>query len=832
MPRPSEAGPRPSRWHTALRWLPRGAAALLILLLLAAGVAWWTLGQSLPALEGALPLPGLSGPVEVARDALGVPVVRGATRLDVARATGFLHAQERFFQMDLLRRRSAGALAELVGAMALPLDRRTRLHQLRARAERALAALPSGDRALLEAYAAGVGAGLGALAAPPFEYLLLRADPAPWRPEDSLLVAYTMFIDLNGESGARDALLGVLRDTMPAEYLPLLAPLRGDWDAPLQGGPVETPALPGPEVLDWRQGAKGRGTSRGLDRDPDHDPDRDPDYAAALVALGFAPPGPSGDLLPGSNAWAVDGRHSAHGGALVADDMHLGLSVPNIWYRASLRWADAGGERTVTGVTLPGLPAVVAGSNGQVAWGFTNSYGDYQDLVELEPAPGQAEGYLTPDGPRPFERAVEVIRVKGGAEERLEVVSTRWGPVIDTDHRGRRRALCWTAHLPGALDLGLMALERARTLDEALEAGARAGMPPQNLQVADASGRIGWTIAGRLPRRLGYDGRFPVRYADGTRRWEGLRPPAETPRIADPPSGRLWTANARVVDGEDLATLGDGGYDLGARAGQIRERLFAREAFTEQELLAIQLDDRALFLTRWQQLLLRQLTGPAQQADGRRTVVRHQLERWGARASAESVGYRLVRAWRLAVMNRALAPFVARARAAAPRLDASDLRQAEGLTWRLVIERPDHLLPPGEASWDELLLGALDDVLAALPAQGADLERRTWGERNTAAIRHPLSAAVPGLGQLLDLPATPLPGDSNMPRVQGPTFGASERLVVSPGREAQGIFQMPGGQSGHPRSPFYRAGHLAWVRGEPAPFLPGPAAYTLRLTPP
>lgn len=819
----------------ALRWAARALAALLLVAALCAAGAWWALSRSLPALDGRLALQGLSAPVTVERDALGVPTVRGATRLDVARATGFLHAQDRLFQMDLLRRRAAGELAALVGPMALPVDRRTRRLRLREVARRALASFAPADRALLAAYAGGVDAGVAALGARPFEYLLLRAAPAPWREEDSVLVVLAMFIELTGETGSQDAARGAIREALPAPFLDLLEPLRGELDAPLVGAPGETPPLPGPEVLDLRRTARLDGPERPAGGGREAAPGGEgPDRAdAALAALGLPADPAAGDELPGSNAWAVDARRSTHGGALLADDMHLGLRVPNTWYRAALAWTDEGGTaRRVEGVTLPGVPAVVVGSNGHVAWGFTNSYGDYQDLVELELAPGAPDAYLTPDGPRPLEHHAETLQVRGGTDERLDVVSTAWGPVLDGERPGRPRALAWTALLPGGVDLGLLALERAGTLDEALDAASRAGIPPQNFLCADAAGRIGWTIAGRLPRRVGFDGRLPVSFADGTRRWDGLRPPEETPRLVDPPDGRLWTANARVVDGEALARIGDGGYALGARAGQIRERLRAREAFSERDLLAIQLDDRALFLQRWQTLLLRQLTLEAMTADPRLVEVRRAVKGWGARADAGSVGYRLVRAWRLAVTARALAPLLAAPRRLDPGLTPARLHQAEGLVWRLVIERPAHLLAPSEGSWDRLLLAALEDVLDALPERGRrDLAERTWGEQNTAGIRHPLSGAVPGLARLLDLPPDRLSGDANMPRVQGPAFGASERLVVSPGREAEGILSLPGGQSGHPRSPFYRAGHAAWVRGEATPFLPGPARHALTLAP-
>jgi penicillin amidase len=302
--------------------------------------------------------------------------------------------------------------------------------------------------------------------------------------------------------------------------------------------------------------------------------------------------------------------------------------------------------------------------------------------------------------------------------------------------------------------------------------------------------------------------------------------------VVDPPEGRIWTANSRVAAGRDLALIGDGGYALGARARQIRDDLLARERFDERDLLAVQLDDRALFLARWRSLLLAALDPPALAADPRRAEVRRLVECWGGRASADSVGYRLVREWRLAVLARALEPFLARARSkGAATLQVAQLQQSEGLAWRLVTERPAHLLAPAEGSWPRLLLAALDGVLAALPEGGRHLEARTWGEANPVVMRHPLGAASPLLGWLLDMPEDPQDGDVHLPRVARPSHGASERFVVSPGREASATFEMPGGQSGHPLSPYYRAGHQAWLKGEATPFLPGPAVHRLTLVP-
>jgi penicillin amidase len=258
--------------------------------------------------------------------------------------------------------------------------------------------------------------------------------------------------------------------------------------------------------------------------------------------------------------------------------MHLGISVPNTWYRLSLVFPGVDGERRVTGVTLPGAAFVVAGSNGHVAWGFTNSEGDWADLVVLEPDPGNPDAYLTPEGPRTLERGTETIEVAGEKAETLVVESTVWGPVIDKDHAGRRRALAWVALREGGLNAALVRMESAGSLDEAQALAAEAGIPNQNLVVADAAGRIGWTIIGRIPRRVGHGGSVPTSWADGTRRWDGWLAPEDYPRVVDPPSGRIWTANARVVGGEKLAKVGVGGYDLGARQGQIRDLPTERRA--------------------------------------------------------------------------------------------------------------------------------------------------------------------------------------------------------------------------------------------------------------
>lgn len=814
-------GARGERWR---RWRLAGLATVTAA---ATGTAGWSVAKmrgSLPQLEGARQLDGLAAEVRVERDALGVPSVHAGSRLDAARALGFLHAQDRFFQMDLLRRRAAGELAELVGPMALAVDRQARVHRLRQVARGAYADASPRDRGLLDAYTAGANAGLAALAAPPVEYLALGGTPRPWLAEDSFLCVLAMFLDLHDDAAALESLRGAIHDTLPPELAAFLLPAGSPWDAPVAGDALPSAPLPGAGIVDLRRFP------------PPLVAERPAESAADDV---FAPSGGRrGEVVIGSNNWAVAGTHSASGGALLAGDMHLRLGVPGIWYRAALHWRGDdgdrpgdGGDRRVVGVTLPGTPAVVAGSNGRVAWAFTNTEGDWADLVVIESDPADPGSYRTPDGPRPFGRATETIAVRGAADETLEIVTTVWGPVLDDDHRGRRRALRWTAHDPAAVNLRLVDFEEVADVDAAVRLAPSVGVPAQNLVCADASGRIAWTIIGRIPKRRGWDGQLPVSWADGSCGWDGWLAGDDHPRLVDPPAGRLWTANARVADPDGARLVGDEGQDLGARQGQIRDTLLALDKATAADMLALQLDDRALFLGRWQQLLLELLTPAHVAAVPRRAEARRLVEAWGARATVESAGYRIVRAFRSAVARRALGSLTAPVAAADPRCDyLATFRRWEEPLWQLVVGRPTHLLDPRHRDWDDLLLSGLDEALDGLDDEGP-LAERTWGEWNTARIRHPLSAAVPALSDWLDMPAEPLPGDAHMPRVQAPQAGASQRMVVSPGREEEGVFHMPAGQSGHPLSHHYGDGHEAWVRGEPTPFLPGPVRHTLVLRP-
>lgn len=788
-----------SRWRI-LRWTAVGALTFSMLALAIAGLL---LRGSLPRYQGSVADSSLLFPVVVERDALGTATVRAENRDDLTWALGYIHAQERYFEMDLLRRRAAGELAELFGAVALPADRTARAHRMRARLRASLDQAPVDQIRVLDRYCDGVNAGLRDLAVRPFPYLLTQTEPTPWQREDVMLVIAAMAFSLNDSGNLRELAFERMRAALPESAYRFVTAAGGEWDAPLQGAPFELPEIPTPDEMDLR-------------------------ILAAPQAQPIAVATPK---MPGSNSFAIGGELSG-GAALVANDMHLDLRVPGLWFRARFVYTDDQGSAVdITGATLPGTPAMIVGSNGHVAWGFTNSYIDTTDWIRVERDPADRSRHRTADGWKAISTFKEILRVRGGAEEILSVEESKWGPILATDGNGTSLALAWTAHREGAFNLDLMRLESARNADEAIRIAQSSGLPPQNILVGDRDGRIAWTLAGRIPKRSGnYDPALPADWSQPETGWHGWLETEAYPSIIAPAEGRLWTANQRVADAEHLSILGDGGYDLGARAGQIRDDLRARTHFTEADMLAIQLDDRAVLLQRWKDRLETELSRAAPEA--KTDALRQALSDWNARAATDSVSYRLVRAWRNEVIDRTMDGFAALVRQRYPDFALPKLPQAEHLVWKLLDEQPAHLSPPGHGDWNEFLLSCALKVGDTLGSQPGGLGARSWGERNTARIAHPLSRALPEfLARRLDMPADPLPGDSNLPRVQAPDFGASERFAVAPGNEVQGYFMMPGGQSGHPLSPYYGSGHADWVHGTPTSFLPGPAQQVLRFLP-
>ena len=801
-----------------MRSLPRHIVrsllvAIVVLVLLVGIGGWWLLAGSRARLDGDRSFSGLSARVSVGRDALGTVTIDGANRHDVSFALGYVHAQERFFEMDLMRRLPAGELAELVGPAALPTDLNHRRHRLRTVVEAAYAQLPPEQKHQLDRYRDGVNAGLAELPVRPWEYLLLNSRPQPWRSEDSALVIAAMYLDLNGDGrNERELRLAQMRAVLPGSLVDFLIAPDPDWEAPLDNQLSPRAAMPTSDVFDLRH--------LSTVATPAH-------LTAALLPALDAP-------RPGSNSFAVAGSLTDTGAAMVANDMHLGLRVPNIWFRARLRYPDASapnGERDINGVTLPGTPAMIVGSNGQIAWGFTNSYGDWLDWVRVQRDPTNPTRYKAPEGWANIDEHAEHIHVKGQPDTVLKVEDTRWGPIIASDVDGMPLALAWIADQPRAYNVKLMQLEQATSANAALDLAPQFGMPPQNFVVADSTGHIGWTVAGNsIPLRANIDPLLPSDWSKQGSGWQGWAAPSHYPRIENPTNARLWTANNRTVSNDALTLLGNGGHDLGARAQQIRDDLLAQNKFGPNDLLDVQLDNRAVLLTRWQQLLQKTL---ADTHDPSLQTLRHLTASWRGRADVDSVDYRLVRAFRTQVNEAVLSPFVARIKTRYADFTWPAENAAEGAVWHLITTQPSHLLDPKDRDWHALLVAAAMHVANELGQQPGGLAARTWGEQNRSAIRHPLSIALPQwLARQLDMPDQPLSGDNNMPRVAAPGFGASERFDVAPGHEAQGILDMPGGQSDNPLSPFYGAGHEDWVNGKPTPLLPGPAQHSLVLEPP
>ena len=771
-----------------------GAAALLIGL---AGLwIWYVLANSVPALEGRMTLSGLQLPVEIVRDKSGVPTVTAGNRLDLARALGFLHGQERFFQMDTLRRSGAGEVSGLFGPAAIPVDRSHRLHRFRVRAEAVWAQMPAHHRKLIEAYSEGVNAGLLALPGKPFEYTLLRAEPAPWRPEDTLLTIFAMYFQLQDSSGWLQRRRALAEKALGPSLANFLYPRGEPDDAALDGSVLPEPPMP------------------------------DQSASPSIGIPASAPPLPSG-----SNAFAVSAAKTKSGRAIVANDMHLPLRVPNIWYRARLRIRQPEEvSLDLNGVTLPGGPLLIAGSNGKIAWGFTDANIVTSDAIRLVPADGDPRDYVTSKGPRLLSVSTERICPAGGACQDLEIEDSIWGPVVARDADGTRIVLRWTAQDTNAINFnGLLAFETAGTIREAFDAAHQAGLPQQNLVAVDRDGHVGWTIIGQVPRRPGLDGQ-PHSWANGSGEWQGYLTPGEIPEIVDPPDGLIWSANNRTIGGGALALLGDGGYANGARARRIRDDLKTKDQFTETDLLSIQLDIHASELKPWQNLLVELLKT---RSDARSVAMLTYVRSWGEAAAVDLVGYRLVRSFEEDAIALIYGGFGGAIKAlAGPDAGKVTPQRAEWPSLRLVTGRPEHLVPPPFRTWNEVMDALYDRLIKRVRDEaGGELSQFTWGKRNHTGIHNPMAIALPALSLLTDPPDAPIPGDTLVPRVAAPGYGASERFVVSPGHESEGIFEMPVGEAANPVSAYFLAGHADWFYGRASPFLPGAPRWTLNLLP-
>ena len=748
---------------------------IVILGLSGTAVVYGVLSLSLPALDGNGRSMAVNEPVKISRDTLGQAVINAKSRNDAAYGLGYAHGQDRFFQMDLLRRNAAGELSELFGKAAVELDKKMRFHQLRKRSLAILNTLPERDKQLLKSYAQGVNEGLAQVGYASFEYIITGATQKPWQSEDSLLVIFSMYLDLQSMTFNRDQTLIQLEQiysknmvdflTQPSQYQ---AALDGSKLAPFVG---EFPIL----------------TSQ-----------------TTHVASHIEAP-----QELGSNNWAVTGELTKTGAGMVSDDMHLSMAVPVIWYRAQLNYTQNGKQSQITGVSLPGTPAIVVGTNNKIAWGFTNGYLDTADWIALN---SDSKTWLVD----------EPILLPEGSVETYSLIMSEYGPVKYINEKPY--ALSWAAHQPYAVNMQLLKLEQADTVDDALALASNVGIPVQNLMVVDGLGNAAWKNIGGIPARTNVS-----ELSVNAQQYSALFEQNEInrPFVKNPPSGRLWTGNSRVVSASDNARFGNGGYALGARSSQIRDRLFEKQTFAESDFYALQLDNQARFLMPWHELLLKQLK--TNEVKNAKYIT--ELENWQQCACASSVGYTLVKRYRDEVINLVFNHIEVTLNEHEGTLKPIK-RGLEPALWQLINNRPASWINPQFNSWDEQLAGAFDHTVNKLSEQfGTNIKQWQWGKVNELVIEHPFAKQIPLLAKLLNMPTAAGFGDSYMPAVQGQSFGASQRFIAQPGHLEQAILSVPGGQSGHPLSEFYRAGFSDYIEGKQTALLPQTLMHQIVISP-
>lgn len=783
--------------------LKRAAVTLLGVIVALAAAAYLVVAAALPRRDGEARVAGLSAPLTVELDARAVPRLQAASFEDALRGEGYMHAQERFFAMDLFRRSTAGELAALVGEGALRLDEAQAPFDFRARARALLAELPDEQRGWLAAYTQGVNAGLADLGARPPEYWLLGAKPEPWLEEDSLLVVFGFYTRLsNNESYERPQL--VMHEVLPEPVYALLTPSTTRFDRPqlgadadVTGGYVPVP-IPGPQTMDLR------GSAAPALRD-----------TAPRVVLPLAG--------PASNQWALDGTRTARGDALLGNDPHLDVRVPNTFYRVELTWP-GGAAR---GVSIPGLPGVLIGGSDALAWGATVSNADQSDWVIVDVDPADDHRYLVPGGSEAFRVEQRQIAVAGGAAQPFEWRATRWGPVVAHDHRGRPLALHATWLEPGGLNLDIIGLVKAASVADGVAIVERWAGPSLNWMLADADGGIGWAVNGPLPRRVGFDGSRPESLGNDSRAWQGEL--ARPQRIGGR-DGALFTANSRTVPNDDAAPSRV--WMSANRAFRIADLLAARKPLTERDSLAMQLDTRVAAYDFFRDVVLEVV--PPDDTEPLLVRAREHVAAWNGRADVDQVGYRILHVYYRTLLQRVLTPLLHAAIEADPDFVYRWPLADEPLR-RVLEERPAHLLTREHADWPSFLRQVLLDTLRDLdddparPDSGA-----TWGEVNVLDVAHPFAAlpAIGGvLGPWLRYPRVPLPGATSSLRVATPDYGALLRMSVSPAHPEDGILELAGGQSGHFLSANFADLQADWVDGAPTPFLAGPAVSKILLTP-
>jgi penicillin amidase len=815
-------------------------AAAVLVAGIAMGAGGWfyqAARSALPQVDGEIRLAGLSAPVSVIRDAQGVPHISAASVEDMLFAQGYVTAQDRLWEMDMSRRYGAGELSEILGPSYLAVDRRQRILGVRLTAQRAAAALPAEDRRLAEAYARGVNAFLDSHRDHlPVEFRVLRYSPRPWTVEDSLVVGATFSEMLN--LGFAFDVIGRERvlARVPADLAMDLFPTTSWRDHP----PMQTePAFdttPVPEDPGYRPPRSPRRAPRrnthlaanstrvilsedvrvrdAAEYEPFERRGRD-----ALVAQDGSPgetgrplrwspvgttriPDPADDasLVPGSNNWVISGAHTVTGKPLLSNDMHLEHHIPNVWYEIHISAPDF----DVAGVSAPGIPFVIAGHNRRVAWGFTNLNPASIDLYIENFNP--AGDYQTPDGWKHPERRREIIHVSGNPDVTLDVLTTRHGPIVTDLISGEMRkiALRWVLYDPAALSVApFYQLDRAANWEEFRGALAKFATPGQNVVYADVDGHIGYQATGWVPLRRKGDGSLPVPGNIDDYEWAGYLPFDEMPRVFDPESGVIATANNRTApDGYPHVVSAE--WMPPYRAQRIYRVLSKDEKFSAADMLALQTDIYSSFdhflATRFVYAV-----DHSSKATPRARDAANLMRRWDGRVTTDSVAPTIVNRARRQFQRLLLEPVL-----------GADWKE---YTWHMssvwlentVSKRPERWLPKQYASWDDLLAAALDRAVTSDAPR--DLKQWTWGKAAPLYLQHPIFGRVPLLRRWSGPGEKPQSGDGNTVKQVGRGFGPSERMTVDFSDLDASTLNIVTGQSGNLFSPHYMDQFDAWYTG-------------------
>ena len=788
----------------------RISAFLLIAILIVAlgGLVWlYSVARSaLPQLDGSLKVAGLSAPVTVIRDGHGVPTITAAGFDDLFFAQGYITAQDRLWQMDIMRRFAAGEISEILGGEFIDHDREQRILGLRLAARKSLEVSSAQTRSHFEAYARGVNAFIASHRDRlPIEFRILRYSPRPWTPEDSTLIAAQMVKDLNhypySDALDREKVLARLGPELTADLY-----VNSSWrDRPPT---AVRPSLD--EKLDQNiddedlpRGPVGGSVTRRM-------------VAPLFEKLASAPdPDPDARMVVGSNNWVVSGAHTVTGKPLLSNDMHLGHQMPNLWYEAHLRYSNF----DVTGVTLPGLPYVIVGHNQRIAWGFTNIGPTVEDVyIETFNSNGQ---YLTPEGWKPAEHRSEVIHVKGKPDVVVDVALTRHGPIITDLLPGetRKLALRWTLY--DGTRAPFFEVNSAQNWEQFLGAFSSFDAPGQNVVFADVDGNIGYHATGKIPIRASGDGSLPENGSDNSHEWTGYIPFEKLPSLFNPPSGIIATANSRITPDGYRYSISTG-WEAPWRSARIYRVLESGKKFSSADMLALQTD---IFSEADRYFAERFVYGVAHaKTKSPRTQQAAEIMRgWDGRMTADSAAPTIAYQARVELTRLLLEPKLGAV--PADRKQANAALSWKTYTWgmqsvwleNVVHHQPERWLPSAYGSYDDLLAAAVDAAVSGPPDSRdhapEDLAAWKWGDFRPVEIRHPILGRMPLLQRWSGPGVQAQSGSSYTVKAVSRTHGPSERLTVDMADLDQTTLNLVTGEAGNFLSPYYMDQWKAWYEG-------------------